>query len=71
MKTTYNETKSLKEVWEWKEQLSEEVKDMDTASALAYLIEKSAKTVERLGLVKEQSLKKKIVPAEETGIKIP
>ena len=47
-----NENVSIaqKEVWEWKEALYEEVKDMTIGDALEYLVKKGAKVSEREGL---------------------
>jgi hypothetical protein len=40
--------KAQQEVWEMKQRLYEEIKDMSTADSLKYLLEKSQKTVEPL-----------------------
>lgn len=48
LKPTGQVPKAQQEVWEMKQRLYEEIKDMSTADSLKYLLEKSQKTVEHI-----------------------
>lgn len=51
-------SKAQLEVWEWKDKLYNEVKNMNSKEALKYLVKKSEKTVESLKLSQESKQKK-------------
>ncbi len=48
LKNTGQVSKAQQEVWELKQRLYEEIKEMSTADSLKYLLEKSQKTVARI-----------------------
>lgn len=45
LKTTRPVSQAQQEIWELKQRLYEEIKEMSTADSLKYLLEKSQKTV--------------------------
>jgi len=45
LKSTRKVSKSQQEVWEWKQNLYEEIKNMSTAKGLNYLLKKWRKAV--------------------------
>lgn len=50
LKSAQKISKSQQEVWEWKENLYEEIKNMSTAEGLNYLLKKGRKAVVRNNL---------------------